>query len=220
MAELDDQGDQSRILRASKEGDDAIREARQLPIQGVIRYTLPSYRSSRGAGCYVQAYDALNAMLEGRAPVSLKRAVFLVENAYYENALSYEAYDSHLRNIVAFCRARMQQEHIKGGDNAALNDLLFRFMSDTLSVIDPATGTKVTHFPDHYDFDDFYGTADWTKLFVTKLMNTNFGQCHSMPLLYGILAEELGAKAYLSASPSHLFIKYRKSSRKCRSGTE
>jgi hypothetical protein len=33
------------------------------------------------------------------------------------------------------------------------------------------------------------------------------GQCHSMPLLYLILAEEIGVKAWLSYSPSHTYIK-------------
>ncbi len=43
---------------------------------------------------------------------------------------------------------------------------------------------------------------------VTKLLNTGTGQCHSMPLLYLILAEELNTDAYLAHSPSHSYIKF------------
>ncbi len=82
-------------------------------------------------------------------------------------------------------------------------------MSDTLSVKDPITGNIITHYPVHYDFDDPFGDQDWTKMFVTKLIATNYGQCHSMPLLYLIIANEIGAKAYLATSPSHTYIKYR-----------
>jgi hypothetical protein len=37
---------------------------------------------------------------------------------------------------------------------------------------------------------------------------TGKGQCHSMPLLYLAIAEQLGAKAYLSLAPEHSFIQY------------
>ncbi len=59
-----------------------------------------------------------------------------------------------------------------------------------------------------YDFDDFMGEKDWSKMFVTKLLQTNSGQCHSLPLLYLCIAEQLNTKAYLSLSPNHSFIQY------------
>lgn len=34
------------------------------------------------------------------------------------------------------------------------------------------------------------------------------GQCHSMPLLYLILAEQIGAEAYLVMSPNHSYIRF------------
>ena len=149
-------------------------------------------------------------MLTGQSPLSLKQAVFLVENAYLDNKISYQAFDQRIQSYARFCRLKMQEEKTDTASNAIKNDVLFRLLSDTLTVTDPATRKKITHYPVHYDFDDFYGQKDWTKMFVTKLMNTNYGQCHSMPLLYAIIAEELGATAYLSTSPSHLFIKYKK----------
>jgi len=45
-------------------------------------------------------------------------------------------------------------------------------------------------------------------MFVEKALSTNSGQCHSLPLLYLILAEEIGAIAQLAYSPSHSYVKF------------
>ena len=46
-------------------------------------------------------------------------------------------------------------------------------------------------------------------MFVSKLLATGKGQCNSLPRLYLILAEEIGAEAFLSLSPNHSYIKFR-----------
>lgn len=46
-------------------------------------------------------------------------------------------------------------------------------------------------------------------MFVSKLLATGSGQCNSLPRLYLILAEEIGAEAFLSLSPNHSYIKFR-----------
>jgi hypothetical protein len=43
-------------------------------------------------------------------------------------------------------------------------------------------------------------------MFVTKLLRTNSGQCHSLPLLYKLLADRLGIAARLSMAPNHSYI--------------
>ena len=85
--------------------------------------------------------------------------------------------------------------------------MLHRFMSDTLRLKDDKGKVTFTHLPYEYDFEDIEGKKDWSKMFVTKLMRTRKGQCRSMPLLYLILAEELGVKAWLTYSPSHTYIR-------------
>ena len=76
----------------------------------------------------------------------------------------------------------------------------FTYMMDSL----PINNFK----PCTYDFDDFMGDKDWTKMFVTKLMKTRSGNCHSLPFYYKILAEEIGAKASLALAPNHVYIKH------------
>jgi hypothetical protein len=67
---------------------------------------------------------------------------------------------------------------------------------------------NITHYPVRYDFEDFYGEKDWSKGMVSKLLKFQTGQCHSMPLLYLILTEQLGATAYLANAPEHTYIKF------------
>jgi len=42
---------------------------------------------------------------------------------------------------------------------------------------------------------------------VTNLLKTKKGNCVSLPFLYKILANEVGAKSHLATAPKHLFIK-------------
>ena len=88
-------------------------------------------------------------------------------------------------------------ERYKTGKNLALTEYFFR----------PYSGNG--HKPFTYDFDDTGGQADFTKQFVTKVMQTHSGQCRSLPMYYKVLAETLGAEAYIAYAPAHVFIRYR-----------
>ncbi|MCB6089724.1 hypothetical protein LIT77_13515, partial [Flavobacterium psychrophilum] len=94
--------------------------------------------------------------------------------------------------------------------NSAKNFMLFKFFSETLQL----KGFKTKHLPLKYDFEDFNGDKNWSKMFVTKLLKTGKGQCHSLPLLYLTLAEEIGATAYLALAPKHSYIKFQDENKK------
>jgi hypothetical protein len=49
---------------------------------------------------------------------------------------------------------------------------------------------------------------DYHKMFVSKLIRSGKGQCHSLPLLFLILCQEIKAKAYLSFAPEHCYVKF------------
>jgi hypothetical protein len=44
-------------------------------------------------------------------------------------------------------------------------------------------------------------------MFVSKLMETNIGNCHSLPYLYKIIMDELGYESHLALAPNHIYIK-------------
>ncbi len=147
------------------------------------------------------AYQALAEMLDGRRTVNLPLAVFVVENSYAAGELNYAAFKADLDELVTICRNL-------GGTNdspAARFMALHRLMTDTVQV-SYAGKVVAQHLSYRYDFTDFRGQKDYSKLFVTKLLRTNSGQCHSLPLLYKLLADQLGVKTYISLAPNHSYI--------------
>lgn len=163
-------------------------------------------KNSKAKINYFKAFNELNAMLDN-GTLDLKRAVFLVEHAY-DTTLTYERFKNQINKLVEIIGLKMNQDKISPNDNMGKIMTLFKFMADTITVQHPATEKRITTYPKTYDFVDFYGMQDYSKMFVSKVIRTGTGQCHSLPLLFLILAQEVGAKAYLSTSPEHSYVKF------------
>lgn len=174
-----------------------------------ISYELPSLLNEKGTEYYQQAFHKLNNMLKGKQPMSIKQAVFITENAFFENKLDYKKYDSEIKSIAHIAQLKAMQDGESWKNSQTRNIMLFKALSDTIKVKDNSHEGFITSYPMQYDFSDFYGKGDWSKMFVTKLLASKSGQCHSMPLLFMILAEETKTKAYLSFAPSHSYVKYK-----------
>jgi hypothetical protein len=154
------------------------------------------YRSKHGQSAfYSTAFEALSTLDPGN--FKLKDAVYIVENAFYNNRLSKASFDSAVSRKAALVRKILRQQGLNAKNNLAVNYGIQQLYSPESSN------------PLSYRFDDFLGKEDYTNTFVTKLLATGKGQCHSMPMLYMILAEQLGAKAYVSFSPQHMFIRFK-----------
>lgn len=165
---------------------------------------------------YDDAYRELKDMLEGSRDLNFKKAVFIVENAYFKGSLSYDIYNKKIQVLADMCNAWMGANSLNGyrerdSVNFLTNMAIFRVIKDTIYYFnDKKLGIKqVASYPYEYDFDDFFGTKDWSKMFVCKLLDNHTGNCHSMPYLYKILANELNATAYIALAPSHSYIKNR-----------
>ncbi len=162
---------------------------------------------------YTDALRKLNDMLSGRSKLSIKEAYFTIEQAYGNSYLTRDEYDKAVTESSEFIKEWLRQNGYELKDNTALHYGIQQFMSDTLSIKVPLkddaakTYTKV-HFPFSYDYKDFKGEMDYRNYFSTKCLATGYGQCNSLPAVYNILAESLGAKSYLSLAPNHSFIKY------------
>lgn len=147
------------------------------------------------------AFEELSQMLQGNRTQDLKRAVFLVEDAWHGGTLSYETYCGQINAIVDILRNMVYAKgiaHFKTAGNWAAHTYLCKPV--------PENGNT----PYIYDFDDPYGDNDYSKTFVTKLLNTKKGTCHSLPLLYKILTDEYGGEmSHLAVAPNHLYIKHR-----------
>ncbi len=174
-----------------------------------IQYDLPSFAGEQGTEQYHQTATKLLDMLQGKTPLNLKEAVFSVENAFFEGMLDRSKYEENISRMATIAQLKAKQDGYNWNNPEAKNIMLFRVMSDTLKVKLHMHEKASTSFPMQYDFDDYRGEKDYSKMFVTKLINSHTGQCHSLPLLYLILCEKVGAEASLAFSPHHSYIKFK-----------
>lgn len=159
---------------------------------------------------YRNTYDELHGMLSDSIPLSFKRAVFISENAFLNNRLSYEEFDRSIGFLVSLSQNIALQGNLiyNETDKPSVEKYaaVFRLMKDSVTFL-LDSGKQFTTTPYSYDFDDFWGEKDLTKMFVTKLLRTHKGNCHSLPFLYKILCEQMGVKPYLAMAPNHTYIK-------------
>ncbi|WON94365.1 hypothetical protein [Sphingobacterium sp. UGAL515B_05] len=167
------------------------------------RYNLSSLSEKEGTDSYYRAYD--NLLKLDPDGYTLADAVFIVENAYNNNDRNFQsAYQQQIQKATSIIRQDIKNSGIDESDNVAKNLSIFKYFAQ-----DTKQNGKVVHKAVKYDFDDYMGAKDYSKMFVSKLMKTNSGQCHSMPLLYLILAEQIGAEAFLVMSPNHSYIRFK-----------
>jgi hypothetical protein len=157
---------------------------------------------------YQNAYTELRDMLDGKNAINFKRAVFITENAYFGNEADYAAFCKYIDTYTTICREWMrvnalQKYHLDDSTNVAINGAIFHVMADTVFN----KNHEVLIFPLVYDFDHYFPSENWTNSFVTKLMLTHKGNCHSLPFFYKILSLEMDSRCYFSISPDHLFLR-------------
>lgn len=148
---------------------------------------------------YNQAYLEIADMLDGKTELSIKRAVFLAEWAYLDGNLDYDRYCRQIDTTVLFLNNFIIAnglERYKTCKNMALTEYFFN----------PWSGNG--YMPFVYDHTEVDTKTDFTQQFVSKVMQTHKGQCRSLPYYYKILAEAIGAEAYIAYAPVHTFIRY------------
>lgn len=151
---------------------------------------------------YVTAFNEMSNMLAGRDTLSIKRAVYLAEWAFYEGKLDYkDDFCDEIDRIKTFIRslyAANKLHKYKTGMQMAITSYIVR----------PYSGNGYT--PYTYDFATFsMDDEPWERQFVSRTLKTHKGQCRSLPWMYKILASELNAEASLAHAPRHCYIMYK-----------
>lgn len=157
---------------------------------------------------YQQAFDSI--VSEARTNGMFKNAIYFCENAFYQNKLSRNKFEKDLgimRKLVKLYSNSvfLINEHQVDSVNNKLNLSLFHSLCDTVYCLDDLNA--YAHLPFQYNFIDPFAKQDWSNMFVTKLLATHQGNCHSLAYLYKILADEIGAKCWLSLAPNHIYIR-------------
>ena len=101
-------------------------------------------------------------MLKGEIPVNFARAVFVSENSYYKAGLSYEDFKKEIQETGSKLKSFIIESEMTSY-KTAINWAVFTYMTEDLRINN--------YQPYSYDFDDYFGEKDFTKIFVTKLMN-------------------------------------------------
>ncbi len=176
----------------------------------LLFFTINSFAQDREK-LYQDAFKQLTEMLENKQEINFKKAVFLVENAYLVGELDTIYINKQIHFLKTLCLGILKSRTLKykEQDIQEINKYasLFSVMKDTIPMINQA-GEKFIHLPFTYDFNDSFGHTNWKNMFVSKLLETKNGNCHSLPYLYKILAQEIGTTAHLALAPNHFYIKH------------
>jgi hypothetical protein len=155
-------------------------------------------------------YEYINRVLSGDESPSFTTAVFAVENAYYDGKLAVDEVIPEFNLMLQLTRLFATPDLItyKGRDESVVvnHAALFKAMTDSLTVGLDSIHTMV-HLPYTYDDTDVLGQSDWSNMFVSKLLRTGKGNCHSLPYLYMMLSEQLDIPCYLAFAPNHIYVK-------------
>lgn len=159
---------------------------------------------------YHEAYSIIDSMLTGKTTLNFKKAVLTTENAYHDGQLDFDKINNEIAILVKLTRAVSANNSLiyseSDKDIIEKQAAIFKILTDTIPIVLDSTHIFF-HTPYTYDFEDMWGQKDWTKMFVSKLLIAGNGNCHSLPYLYKILAEEFQIPAYLSFAPNHIYIK-------------
>lgn len=158
---------------------------------------------------YLNVFEKIEKMLNDKDSLNFKKSVFLTENAYFNEHYKEQNFDDVLKFYAYICKGILESGNIiypeKDSIIAKTQCAVFLFMTDTIPVI--TKDDFQTHTPFTYNFDDFAGQNEWSSMFVSTLMQTKKGNCHSLPYLYKMIMDELGQPCYLSLAPNHIYIK-------------
>lgn len=139
---------------------------------------------------------------------SITRAIYLVESAYEPALPSYDVFFAAIENCATLTKQILKREGLDLSSNTAVMYAIQKLWQQSNKYYDAKSKMNSTVPPLRYDFQDPMGEKDWRKMFVSKVLQTGTGQCHSLPLFFLCVSEQLNAKAYLSIAPNHSFVQY------------
>ncbi len=177
----------------------------------------------RSRNYFEEAYKELEAMLEGRDSLDYERAVFLTENAYWDNQIAYSDFqnllDLHTERIRKAAGAIKEgNQHMyeslkmyekKNFNPLASNAAIYQYLTSPRIFIRDNRVMAEALF--RYSHDDPYGTEDWTNSQVLSLLNPyrREGNCYAWTALFKIFSERLKSEAHISTAPHHVYIQHK-----------
>ena len=169
----------------------------------IANFTWDENDTSRYEGHYrfEQAYCMIEDMLTDKRPLDLAEANFAVENCLYDGQLNHEPYLSELARITSGIEMMVNTRSITAPTrDMALNYAIYIFFTQPCPLNN--------NHPFEYDKISFIEDVGLTGGMVTHLLQTKRGTCRSLPFLYKMIADRVGAKAYIAMAPLHSYIRH------------
>lgn len=157
---------------------------------------------------YKNALNDIVDQLEGKKEIDYIKAIHAVENAYYNNTLPYDYFYNEFKKSAEVVQQYVREQGKNPNNKFDLQWGILDYLSDTITITNIINETKTIHYPQQYDFDDPFGNKDYANRLVTKLNQTNVGQCQTMPMRGKAIAEILGVQFHIANAPNHNFIMY------------
>lgn len=159
---------------------------------------------------YEDSYALLSGMLKDESRYNFKQAVLSVENAYFKGQLDTVFINKEIKFLNTLCQSLIKDRFLAyvENDKKDVNKwaAAYQVMCDSIPIV--VQDREYKYIPFGYDFGDIFGNREISNMFVSKLLYTRKGNCHSLPYLYKILCEEQGTTAHLALAPNHVYIKH------------
>lgn len=175
---------------------------------------------------FYSAKQELLDMLDGKKPLSYEQAIFIIEDAYWENQADRSFFnyllDFHTDNIQKlieanrdysnqdFKRTLLETEEQKKAkyESALTNWAIFTYMTDTTFFIGQNELFYIPPFT--YSANDPLGTIDWINTQVFSLLSTDnkTGNCFAQVSLFKIFSERLSSEANICTAPGHIYLRH------------
>jgi hypothetical protein len=177
---------------------------------------------------FQQAKSKLENMLSDKEKPSYEKAIFTIENAWYDNQIDKSNFDdamtTHIEAIQELIKNNYDEKAIKQKPSllitqqeikdqykqALTNWAIYTYItSPTLFVDNKDTNTISFHRPYKYSTTDPMATTHWQNSQVVNLNNTHTGNCYALASFFKILADRLNSDATLCTAPSHIYISHK-----------
>tara|TARA_R110000782_G_scaffold237188_1_gene323315 strand:+ start:26627 stop:28867 length:2241 start_codon:yes stop_codon:yes gene_type:complete len=182
---------------------------------------------------FENAFQEVKEMLEEIKPLDFQRAVFVTENAYYNNIYKYERFEELIHfhtfyineliktnrndtlnfNVNVKANGRFNIDEIRHTpeqkedlyNKTLANWAIFTYITDTTSF------GSLKHLPYQYNAKDPFGMNDWKNSQVINLLisNENSGNCFALTALYKIFSNQLNSNAIICTAPQHIYIQHK-----------
>lgn len=170
---------------------------------------------------FYAAYNQIKNMLEGKDSLSYEKAVFITENAYYNNDYNYTIFKDNLdfyTKLITLTAENARQQHADKYKTLTLyqqkmfmqntaNWAIYHFITDTTFL--QVSKADLYLIPYTYSTDDPYGTASFENTQVLHLLAEKKGNCYALASLFKIFSDRLQSDARLTVAPNHIYIENR-----------